>query len=202
MLLISHDRNLIELTADRLWLVAAGRVRPFDGDLEDYHQSLLAGRANDAPGGGGAEPSLKRAQRQRGAALRAELAPLRQAASAAERELERLSAEPGQLAARLADGATYQLSGDELAALLKREAELKAAIAAAEHRWLDAAEALERARRLAGADVTVGDFPVAIAARLVEIGRSSKGRRCCPEAVRRDPRRPQTEPRETCHGRS
>jgi ATP-binding cassette subfamily F protein 3 len=150
VLLISHDRNLIELTADRLWLVAERRVRPFDGDLEDYHQSLLAGPANDRSAASSAEPSLKRAQRQRGAALRAELAPLRQAASAAERELERLSAAQAKLAARLADGATYELSGDEIAALIKREAELKAAIAAAEQRWLAAAEALQHARAAAG----------------------------------------------------
>ena len=146
VLLISHDRSLIELTADRLWLVADGRVRPYDGDLEDYHQSLLAGRANDPGQAAGAEPSLKRAQRQRGAALRAELAPLRQTARAAERDLERLSAEQKTLAARLADGATYRLSGAELEGLLKREAELKAAIAAAERRWLEAAEALEDAQ--------------------------------------------------------
>ena len=41
VLLISHDPHLIELTADRLWLVAGGRVRPFDGDLEDYRRALL-----------------------------------------------------------------------------------------------------------------------------------------------------------------
>ena len=41
VLLISHDPHLIELTADRLWLVAGGRVRPFDGDVEDYRRALL-----------------------------------------------------------------------------------------------------------------------------------------------------------------
>ncbi|MFX9054149.1 ATP-binding cassette domain-containing protein, partial [Acinetobacter baumannii] len=33
VLLISHDRHLIELTADQLWLVEGGTVQPFDGDL-------------------------------------------------------------------------------------------------------------------------------------------------------------------------
>ena len=146
VLLISHDRHLIELAADRLWLVAGGRVRPFEGDLEDYHQSLLAGGARDRSPTAAAAPNLKRAQRQRSAVLRAELAPLREAARAAERELERLSAERTRLATKLADGGTYQLPGDELEALLKRQAALGAEIEAAEHRWLDAAEALERAR--------------------------------------------------------
>jgi len=41
VVLISHDAHLVSLTADRLWLVAAGTCRPFDGDLEDY-KALLA----------------------------------------------------------------------------------------------------------------------------------------------------------------
>jgi ATP-binding cassette subfamily F protein 3 len=90
--------------------------------------------------------SPRRAERQRQAEVRARLAPLRQAARIAERELERLVETRAALAARLADGATYELSGDEITALIRREAELKAAIEAAEHRWLAAEEALERAR--------------------------------------------------------
>ena len=42
VLVISHDRHLVELTADRLWLVADGRVSPWDGDLDDYRRWLLA----------------------------------------------------------------------------------------------------------------------------------------------------------------
>jgi ATP-binding cassette subfamily F protein 3 len=144
VLLISHDPHLIELTADQLWLVADGRVRPFDGDLDDYRRTLLAPtetRSSDAA----AEGNSRRAQRQRQAEVRTRLAPLRQAAHAAERELERLTRERATLAARLADSATYAQAGTEIAALLRREAELKAAIEAAEHRWLTAAEALERA---------------------------------------------------------
>jgi ATP-binding cassette, subfamily F, member 3 len=145
VLLISHDPHLIELTADRLWLVEGGRVRPFDGDLEDYRRTLL-NRGAAAPSSAAVEANPRRAERQRQAEVRARLAPLRQAARAAERELERLTEARATLAARLADGATYELSGDEIAALIKREAELKAAIEAAEHRWLAAEEALERAR--------------------------------------------------------
>jgi ATP-binding cassette subfamily F protein 3 len=145
VLLISHDPHLIELTADRLWLVAGGRIRPFDGDLDDYRRSLLD-RASPGPSSGAAsDGNSRRAERQRQAEMRARLAPLRQAAHAAERELQRLSEARAALAAKLADGATYQRSGDEIAALLRREAELRAAIEAAEHRWLAAAEALEQA---------------------------------------------------------
>ena len=50
VLLISHDPHLIELTADQLWLVEGGRVRPYDGDLDDYRRALL-GRGSRAPAG-------------------------------------------------------------------------------------------------------------------------------------------------------
>jgi ATP-binding cassette subfamily F protein 3 len=143
VLLISHDPHLIEVTADRLWLVEGGRVRPFDGDLEDYRRRLLDRSAPSPSAAAAPAGNSRRAERQRQAEARARLAPLREAARAAERELERLGAAHAALAAKLADGATYDLSGDEIAALMKGEAELKAAIEAAERRWLAAAEALE-----------------------------------------------------------
>ena len=150
VLLISHDPHLIELTADRLWLVAGGRVQPFDGDLEDYRRLLLGRGAAQPASGVASGGDSRRAQRQRQADLRTRLAPLRQAAKAAERELERLTTERAALAAKLADGATYDRSGDEIAALIRHEAEIKAAIEAAEHRWLAAEEALEEAQACNG----------------------------------------------------
>ncbi|MHA1114250.1 MAG: ABC-F family ATP-binding cassette domain-containing protein, partial [Alphaproteobacteria bacterium] len=57
VVLISHDPHLIALCADRLWEVADGTCRAWDGDLEDYRRALLdsrrasarTGRAKDAP---------------------------------------------------------------------------------------------------------------------------------------------------------
>jgi ATP-binding cassette subfamily F protein 3 len=141
VILISHDRHLIELTADRLWMVAGGRVQPYDGDMDSYRRSLLGTER-----GNGADDSGKRNERRRGSEQRQRIAPLRQAAREAERELERLTRDHGALAARLADGATYQLPGTELEALAKREADLKARLEAAEARWLEAEQALEQAQ--------------------------------------------------------
>jgi ATP-binding cassette subfamily F protein 3 len=140
VLLISHDRHLIELTADRLWLVADGRVRPYEGDLEDYRRLLLAAtrpQERMRPG-----PLRRRQQAEQ----RARVLDLRREARAAERALDALTADHGRLAARLSDGATYDLPGSELEALIRREAELKAALEAAGQRWLEAEEALERAQ--------------------------------------------------------
>ncbi|MDX1576148.1 MAG: ABC-F family ATP-binding cassette domain-containing protein, partial [Kiloniellales bacterium] len=47
VVLVSHDSHLIELIADRLWLVAEGTVTPFDGDLEDYRRQLLEQRREE-----------------------------------------------------------------------------------------------------------------------------------------------------------
>ncbi len=44
VILVSHDRHLLEACADRLWLVAEGGVKPFDGDLDDYRRLVLRRR--------------------------------------------------------------------------------------------------------------------------------------------------------------
>ncbi len=41
VILISHDRHLVEASADRLWLVRNGAVTPYDGDMESYRTLLL-----------------------------------------------------------------------------------------------------------------------------------------------------------------
>ncbi len=54
VILITHDRSLIELVADRLWLTADGRIKPFAGDMDDYARFVLdRAKAGAAP----AQPS-------------------------------------------------------------------------------------------------------------------------------------------------
>ena len=70
VILITHDRSLMELVADRLWLAADGTVRPFEGDMDDYAQFVLErSKGGAAPGQNrGArkakhEPKAKKAKR-------------------------------------------------------------------------------------------------------------------------------------------
>ena len=70
VILITHDRSLMELVADRLWLAADGTVVPFDGDMDDYARFVLdRASIGAAPSqvGRQAMPAQRRAKRQRAA---------------------------------------------------------------------------------------------------------------------------------------
>ena len=138
VIVISHDRHLVELVADSLWLVDGGRVRPYEGDMEDYRRLLLETSAEPADSGARPWPDRRPAGERR-----ALLAPLRQRVKEAERQIERLDQERANLEARLADPASYA-NGTDIGALQKRLAELKAQTEEAEHRWLEAGAEIER----------------------------------------------------------
>ncbi len=80
VILISHDRHLIEATVDQLWLVRDGTVSTFDGDLEDYRSLVIASPKprDDKAKTNGADDSVSKAdQRKLNADRRASLAPLK-----------------------------------------------------------------------------------------------------------------------------
>jgi ATP-binding cassette subfamily F protein 3 len=143
VVLVSHDEHLIELIADRLWLVADGTVRPFEGDLEDYRRLVLE-RSDAVEGGRSNGSNTRREARRLAAERRRELDPLRQQARRAEQEVARLTKERDALDRALANGKGNGLSPAEA---LKRRAELVRQIERAETEWLAAAEAIEREAR-------------------------------------------------------
>jgi ATP-binding cassette subfamily F protein 3 len=143
VLLITHDPHLVELVADRLWLVGDGTVAPFDGDLDDY-RTLLAERARPAARAD-AQPTRRDERRER-AEARAALAPLRRRAKEAEARIARLAAERAGIEARLADPALYAPGRvGEVTQAQTRLAAIARETAAAEADWLAAEEALEEA---------------------------------------------------------
>jgi len=146
VVLISHDWHLLSLAADQLWLVANGTVQPYDGDLEDYRRMVLAPTPAPATNGGGAA-SARREARRDAAERRRELAPLRKELQASERELGTLGAKKAALDEQLADPATYAGKSVDVAALLREQAALAAALSDAEARWLEAAQAIEAAQK-------------------------------------------------------
>ncbi|MFT8671925.1 ABC-F family ATP-binding cassette domain-containing protein [Acetobacter orientalis] len=150
VLLISHDPHLVELVADRLWLVAEGKVTPFEGDMAEYRswlieQSRSANRASkpqdDAP-----QQSRKDDRRDR-AEIRKAQAPLRKLIKDAESKLAKLAAERATLEVKLADPALYTTGkADDVTRLNTRLAAIGKAQAELEEQWLEAEAELENAQ--------------------------------------------------------
>ena len=146
VVLVSHDRHLLDACADRLWLVQDGTVQPFDGDLDDYRLRVLAGSGTPA------QPARKPAPRPDPAAARrtaadkrAATAPLRKRVTEAETELAQLTRQLHKLDATLADGDLFSREPARAAELSKTRANVVEAIARAEEEWLAASEALQTA---------------------------------------------------------
>ncbi|MHA6718918.1 ABC-F family ATP-binding cassette domain-containing protein [Sphingomonas sp. RS6] len=143
VVVVSHDRHMLEMTADRLVLVDQGTAREFDGSLDDYIAFVLA--KTPAEGKGGVSKENRKDARRAAAEAREKGNALRKAAKAAEAEVAKLQ---GQLSA--IDRAMFDPSSAEPALakltmtdLMKRRADLAAKIEAAELAWMEASEALE-----------------------------------------------------------
>jgi ATP-binding cassette, subfamily F, member 3 len=136
VVLVSHDRRLLEACADRLWVVEKGGVRVFDGDLDDYARLALARTSAEAsrepPG---PEPPRPSAQEPRAA----DPGALRRRLAAAEEKVEKLSSLLARVDARLAHPETFAKNPKEAAQLAAQRSELAEALAAAEEQWLEAA---------------------------------------------------------------
>jgi ATP-binding cassette subfamily F protein 3 len=159
VVLVSHDRHLLNSIADEFILVAHGRAEPFDGDLEDYARWLATGAsaASDASAAAIAAPpaavvapvvaessAAKRERKRAEAEHRARLSPLRAEVAASERQLEQLSVEQKDIERQLESADLYlPASKERLAAMLQRQREVVDVVAKAEAHWLAAQEQLQ-----------------------------------------------------------
>ncbi len=136
VILVSHDRYLLEACADRLWHVAGGAVTPFDGDIDDYRRTILSG--GDQQRGDDASPRPRRARRNPACRRRkaAEFAPLQRQIKKAEADIARHSQRIADIDAILADPQLYVRDAARAAALNKERAEVATALSAAEETWL------------------------------------------------------------------
>ena len=137
VILVSHDRHLLDACADRLWLVADGKVTSFDGDLNDYRRRVLSDRDE---GGDGPHRARRKPPRIPATAKRAgptQAAP--QEGRAGRGRGDPLSREIEKLDAALADGQLFarirRKRGD-----CKARAENASALAKAEEDWLPRAQ--------------------------------------------------------------
>ena len=148
VILIAHDRHLIEATMERLWLVKDGTVKTYDGDMDDYRNDILGiskpKEVKQAPKDNSSTKS-KNDQRKASAEKRAELAPLRKQIQEQEALMERLQKLIARLDETLADPELYTKSPDKAAEKAKERADAVNRLDDAESRWLKLSDEYETA---------------------------------------------------------
>ncbi len=142
VILVSHDPHLVELVADRLWLVKDGRVQPFEDDMEAYRRMLLSER-------GGAPAKSREAAAVKPKALpRAQAAPLQAELAKCEARIAKLEEMRDNIDARLGNPMLYARGDtEEIEKWQKKRAEVMEGLARAVALWIAAHERLEAAER-------------------------------------------------------
>jgi ATP-binding cassette subfamily F protein 3 len=140
VILITHDRSLMELVADRLWLAAEGTIRPFDGDMDDYARFVL-----DRARAAARAPTQVREPPPAPAPRPMPPGPLKRRLEAAEEVLARATRTLEDLDRQLADSEIYAKDPAKAADLGRRREKAQAALDEAEAKWMEAAEAYEAA---------------------------------------------------------
>lgn len=154
MVIISHDRHLLRTTVDEFVLVANGKVQPFDGDLDDYRDWLLASREQNSSATNSNDPSQEssanRKQRKRDEAQQRQESgqkrrPLEQKCQQLEKQIAEYAKQKSTLLAQLSDTDLYsEAKKAQLKECLKKQSELDKAVAEAEDAWLLAHDELDK----------------------------------------------------------
>jgi ATP-binding cassette subfamily F protein 3 len=143
IIMVSHDRYLIEACADQLWVVADRAVTPYDGDLDEYRRSILSARGirvsaqtrstrdNDKPSRSKPDKTEKNS--------------LKQKISGAEAEIERIGGIIAKIDTALALPDIFQRDPKQAAQLTKARVAAEAALKKAEEKWLEASASYEGA---------------------------------------------------------
>jgi ATP-binding cassette subfamily F protein 3 len=149
LVVVAHDRHLLRATTDALWLIADGAVSPFDGDLDDYRDWVLARGRRVADAANPAAATDRKAQRRAEAEQRqrdyTKRKPLADRLDRLERDMAALDTEKTAVEAWLASPEAYvDTAKDALREKLARQADLVWQLARLEAAWLEVSEALDR----------------------------------------------------------
>jgi len=146
VILISHDRYLIEATVDRLWLVNNGTVAAFEGDMDEYRDLIVSsGKKKEEKPQLIEDAATKADQRKLNAERRASLAPLKKKINEIESLTGKLEKLIQGLDAELADPVLYEKAPAKAADKAKQRGEAAAKLAAAEEQWLELSSEYEEA---------------------------------------------------------
>ena len=148
VIMVSHDRYLIDACADRLWVVADHAVTNFDGDLDDYQRMVLSARGERAPSREASEhnaapPAATRAKAEQNKPDRKK--PPKQRIAEAEAEIERINGIIAKIDTALALPDIFIRDPKQAAQLAQARANAATALERAEEIWLDASTQLDEA---------------------------------------------------------
>ncbi len=146
IILIAHDRFLLESCVDEFYLVANGQVSDFSGDIDDYQQWLNDEKKQVAKGNKTANENTvdKKQLRREQAELRKKAAPLRQKADKLEKQMQQWQDQLSEVEASLSNSDLYQSEHKaKLTQLIKQQAHLKSDIEDNEIHWLEFEEKIE-----------------------------------------------------------
>jgi len=157
VVIVSHDPHVLQLTADRFWLVGDGGVKTYDGDLEEYKEFLLGRKKKErgkdkslAPPKTDLPPVDRRGQRRAAAEQRQVLAPLRKQVARIEKNMEKLEAEKNEIEGKMADPELYGGASETLVSLQKDLGWILQKLAEAEEAWLVMQQELEKSDETGG----------------------------------------------------
>jgi ATP-binding cassette subfamily F protein 3 len=143
VIMVSHDRHLIDSCADRLWVVADRTVTPWDGDLDEYRRMVLSARGMQARA---SEDNQRTPPREKAARNKAEKRiPLKQKISEAEAEIARITDIISKIDAALALPDLFERDPKQAARLGKARAGAASALQRAEEAWLEASSLQDEA---------------------------------------------------------
>jgi ATP-binding cassette, subfamily F, member 3 len=148
IIMVSHDRYLIEACADQLWVVADHTVTNYDGDLDDYRRTVLSARGGRIASRGRAAERSDRsdtdARRPKEPAKERRI-PIKQRISDAETEIARIAGIIAKIDAALALPDLFKRDPKQAAQLGKARASAATALARAEEQWLAASSEFDEA---------------------------------------------------------
>ncbi|MGI5310145.1 ABC transporter ATP-binding protein [Rheinheimera sp. WS51] len=147
--IVSHDRHLLSSCTDEFYLVANGKVAPFDGDLNDYYQWLQQdakqSQANVAVTTPANSNQVRKDQKRLEAELRNLLRPLKQKIDKLEKQQQKLATELAEIEQLLGQSDIYNAERKaDLTALLNKQANASSQLANIETEWFEAQEQLEQ----------------------------------------------------------
>jgi ATP-binding cassette subfamily F protein 3 len=143
VIMVSHDRYLIEACADQLWVVADHAITDFDGDLDDYRRMVLSARGMRTPS---RDRDERAAGRDKPARTRGEKrVPLKQKISEAETEIARINGIISKIDAALALPDLFTRDPKQAAQLARARAAAASALQRAEEEWLAASSLYDEA---------------------------------------------------------